>query len=122
MTSIDDRPDPRTLSFVADRRRVPGLPSRCFWNVTRKSGEADEVLGVRYAVEYLRYERADPGGPGILPWIVADMPRELGAVEIGFLATIGRSATFGLAGAERYLQEIIDDYRAQSGGRGLAAA
>ena len=110
MTCIARRPNPGALSFVADRRpRVPGLPSRSFWSLPGKAGEPGGLLGVRLAVECLRYERAHPDGPGILPWIVADMPRDLGAVEIAFLATLGRVATWGLPAAEKYLRELQDE-------------
>ena len=97
----------RQLSFVADRklsdRKKHNFP-RNFWNV-RPSGDysADSVLGQKYALEYLAYEASidHNESPNILGWIVADMPRELTGVEVGFFSIIGAAATAGIAEGER---------------------
>lgn len=86
------------LSFVLDRPRK----GRCFWNV-KPSGryDADCRLGERLALEYLAYEEADVGGPGLLPSIVCDMPRELTGVEIAFLQLVALQARAGRGRAQQ---------------------
>lgn len=84
----------RRLPFVVDRKRA-GLPPptgeqspRCFWRVSPIGDyERDIETGNRLAVKYL-----DRGGWPPLQWIVADMPRELTGVEVGFLRLIGLAA------------------------------
>jgi hypothetical protein len=103
--------DPITrLSFVADRdgkalqkptgRQFP----RCFWHV-KSTGDftADDLMGERLALEYLAYEEANKGTVCLLPWIVADMPRKLGPIEISFFTTVGYAAK---AGAQR-AREVV---------------
>lgn len=77
---------------------------RCWWNV-KASGDrfTEEALGHRLALEYLDYEHASSaqGGPGHLPMIIADMPRALTGVEIGFLTLVSYAAAHGRDAARR---------------------
>ena len=91
------------LPFVADRKRSePGWP-RCFWNIDQ-ADDTTGLTGEHYALAYLRWLRDHPddGRPGFLPSIVADMPRDITGIEIGFLVIIDHAAQRGgLAAAER---------------------
>jgi hypothetical protein len=81
------------LSFVVDRPQ-PSDKSfpRTFWSVTATGDyTADCATGVRLGREYLDYEKREHEGPPLLPWIVADMPRDLTGIEIGFLSAIAES-------------------------------
>ena len=70
----------------------------------------DDKLGHALALEYLAFEEADTHGPGHLPKIVADMPRSLTAIEIGFLTLVAYAAS---AGADR-AREIVAYWEEQS--------
>lgn len=107
------------LSFVKDHPK--GSPNRrTFWNVESHS---DEWEGYRKALEYLAFEEISrrQGGPGHLPKIVADMPRDIGATEIGFLTLISYAASVGRHEALRVFkywercaaQRLIDDEAAR---------
>jgi hypothetical protein len=68
---------------------------RCFWNV-RSTGDygTDCRTGENLALEYLELqERGDSGS--YLQLIVADMPRKLTGVEVGFLTVVAHSAAAG---------------------------
>lgn len=108
------RPEPpklpplTTLSFVHDywvRKpgRKRGEPFRCFWAVSQSGNRrADVAAGRQMAVEWLRFCGNKNLGPVLLGWSIADMPRNLTGVEIGFLNCIGL-----LAGNNPYAEEII---------------
>ncbi len=90
------------LSFVADRdgKTLPKPTGdqhpRCFWNVTPTGNYGrDCVIGRALGLEYLAMEEADTRGPGWLPMIVADMPRPLTGVEVGFLTMVAYAAGAG---------------------------
>ena len=99
------RPCATSLSFVRDAAPTDRNDRRrCFWAVTPTGDYGEDCrIGHRLAIEYLRFEREDQGGPGALQNIVRDMPREFTGIEIGFLSIIGRAARFGLPEAERLL-------------------
>ena len=63
------------LSFVADLVKPK---RRCFYVSSTGDDLSDELLGERFALEYLAFEEADKGGAGHLQLIVEDMPRKLG--------------------------------------------
>ena len=104
--SAPRKPHPlESLSFVRDpapnsRRNV----QRCFWHV-EPTGDyvVDGDMGARFAIELLRYQRAEEDGPSYLPLIVRDMPAGSShtGIETGFLGTIGYAANFGLLQAEK---------------------
>lgn len=81
------------LSFVADLPKTsPKSPPRTFWSVTATGDySADCATGERLAREYLDYEKREHEGPPLLPWIVADMPRDLTGIETSFLSIIAES-------------------------------
>jgi hypothetical protein len=95
------------LSFVALRDgRTLLLPKegefpRCFWHV-KPTGDhgADGRLGEQMALEYLAYEEANTKMPLFLQWIVADMPRKLGPIEVSFLTMVTYAARAGRRQAE----------------------
>jgi hypothetical protein len=95
------RQDVARLPFVG--RRDPGEPGfpRHFWKVRSiDNGRlADCALGGEYALAYLRVEAAAEHKL-LLPWIVADMPRELTQLEIAFLSLVGVAACAGRHQAE----------------------
>ena len=98
------------LSFIADRKKA-GLPAgrfpRCFWNV-KPTGryEEDCDTGGRLALEYLSFIAA--GYAPDLQGIVADMPRKLTGIEVGFLTMVGYAAQAGQREAAR-LSEFWKD-------------
>jgi hypothetical protein len=77
------------LPFVALR---PGK-GHCFWSV-RPTGshETDLNIGRHFALLYLEYCARRP-----LPLIdiIAEMPREITAIEMGFLDIVGDAASVG---------------------------
>ena len=87
------KPHPiESLSFVKDR--APNSRSnlrRCFWSVEPTGDyQEDWRMGYRLAIEFLRYEVLDQGGPGHLQWVVGDMresPHD--GIAGGFLNTVG---------------------------------
>jgi hypothetical protein len=92
---VDARPNIADLSFVGERKKPEaGKLPRCFWRVT-PSGDygADCELGQRLALEYLAFQEAADGSS--LQHIVADMPRELTGVEVGFLTMVSFAAGGG---------------------------
>lgn len=103
-TKVTDHPIAR-LSFVVSRR---GQKGRCFWSVAATGDYSHDCkIGEGLALEYLAYEEADEDGPGHLPQIVADMPRTLTGVEVGFLSIVAYAAG---AGAWR-ARQIADYWR-----------
>jgi hypothetical protein len=105
------------LPFVADRdgKTLPmpikdQLP-RCFWNVAGTGDYGQDCkIGQRLALEYLALEEADKGGCGHLQMIVADMPRALTGVEVGFLMMVSLAAGAG-AGEARRIAKFWDEQR-----------
>ena len=98
---VETRPNIAALSFVGERnKREAGKYPQHFWRVNR-SGDygADCELGERLALEYLAFQEANDQSS--LQHIVADMPRELTGVEIGFLTLVSFAAG---AGADRARQ------------------
>ena len=99
-------PSPITaLPFVGPRPPDrPGNSPRCFW-IVQPTGDPwrDSALGGELALSFLRFEAAQDHNlhPYILPWIVGDMPREIGQLEVAFLTTVGIAAAAGVAAAER---------------------
>ena len=101
---LDDHPVAR-LPFVASRDgRTLLLPKgdespRCFWHV-QSTGDymADEVMGEKFALEYLAHQEKD--SMSILQHIVIDMPRKLGPIEISFLTMVAYAAGAGRKRAE----------------------
>lgn len=88
------RPSWETLSFVGTRKKSePGHP-RHWWRV-EPTGDyiKDCELGTRLGLEYLTFEEADQGTH--LQLIVADMPRKLTGLEIGFLSAVSQAASAG---------------------------
>ncbi|MCC6948831.1 MAG: hypothetical protein IT539_13770 [Bradyrhizobiaceae bacterium] len=86
------------LSFVGMRKNPKkGEPPRNWW-VVAPTGDysRDCEVGEKLALEYLAFETADKGGPGNLQQIVADMPRRLTGVEIGFLTMVSYAAGAGM--------------------------
>lgn len=87
------------LSFTRIRPKAEWkgtkLTPRCWWSVTPSGDYAEECeVGSAMALEYFDYcER--PDGGNCLAHIVADMPRELSGIEIGFLAIIDAAAKAG---------------------------
>jgi hypothetical protein len=92
--------DIERLPFIGRRDLGEPGPPRHFWKVrSLGDGFADCALGGEYALAYLQFEAAQDGKL-LLPWIVADMPRELTQLEIGFLSLVGEAAAAGLHRAE----------------------
>ena len=86
---------PPLPSLVGAREKPePGKPPRHFWRV-KPSGDygADCELGTRLGLEYLAYQNTVEGS--YLQQIVADMPRNLTGVEIGFLTMVSFAAGAG---------------------------
>jgi hypothetical protein len=100
---IVDHPVAR-LSFVASRdgmtlpKWTEGQLPRCFWHV-KPTGDRQE---------------ADSHGLPLLPGIVADMPRKLTGVEIGFLSVMSHAARAGV-GAARELVAYWERCRKEEG-------
>jgi hypothetical protein len=108
MAKADDVHSIDNLSFVAmrDGKTLPKPTGdqwpRCWWNVASTGDyEQDVKIGKRLALEYLAFESADEDGSGHLQMIVADMPRPLTGVEIGFLIVVSRAAGSRAAEAGR---------------------
>lgn len=98
--------DIANLSFVRSRSRSErepnGLLPRCFWSVQPTGDiEADNDIGTALALEYLEFEASGHHGPGILQYIVKDMPRELTGIEVSFLQLVGFAAAEGLPQAQQ---------------------
>jgi hypothetical protein len=87
------------LPFVKNLKHGQG---RCWWHVSPADHD-DSMKGNHWALEYLRFEVGSEGFP-LLGWIVADMPRKLSQLEIGFLGIIGFAAREGLQEAERLVK------------------
>ncbi len=106
--------DVLSLSFVSDRKKpLKGRQPRNFWNVTPTGDYGKDCeTGSQLALEWIAYEEANIGGPGILSKIVEDMPRELSGVEIGFLGMAGIAARAG-AGEGRRVAAYWDDCKAK---------
>jgi hypothetical protein len=103
--AIGGRQNIQHLPFIG--RRDPGEPGlpRHFWKVRSLDDSfADCALGGEYAPAYLRFEAAAEHKL-LLPRIVADMPRELTQLEIGFLSLVGEAACAG-----RYRAEALEAY------------
>jgi|HubBroStandDraft_1064217.scaffolds.fasta_scaffold274257_2 hypothetical protein len=117
---IVDHPVAR-LSFVASRdgmtlpKWTEGQLPRCFWHV-KPTGDrlADEATGHVLALECLAYQEADSHGLPLPPGIVADMPRKLTGVEIGFLSVMSHAARAGV-GAARELVAYWERCRKEEG-------
>ena len=104
MSETQGHETPHLPSFVGTREKPEaGKPPRHFWLV-KATGDygADCDLGTRLGLEYLAYQNTREGS--YLQHIVADMPRNLTGVEIGFLAMVSFAAG---AGAHR-AREIAD--------------
>ncbi len=99
-----------TASFVVDRKKA-GLPpptgkqtKRCFWHVSPSGHYGEDCrTGEQLALEYLECQSSAAATGSYLSWIVADMPRDLSGIEIGFLMIVSVAAAAGRAeGIARY--------------------
>lgn len=82
-------------SFIKPAKRSKGSFAKPlhFWSVNATGDyHADCLHGRDLALEYLAYEAANRDGPCQLASIVADMPRPLTGVEVGFLELVGLQA------------------------------
>ena len=84
------------LSFVAVRPKGEvGRVPRDFWRMKPTGNfDADVELGRRLGLEYLEMN-PETTHDTFLQWIVADMPRALTGVEIGFLEMVHVAARAG---------------------------
>jgi hypothetical protein len=80
----------RRATRLAKRSKGSFAKPRNYWSVNATGNyHEDCALGRVLALEYLAHEEANRHGPCLLAWIVADMPRPLTGVEIGFLELVG---------------------------------
>ena len=81
-------PWPRFVVELKRRERMPNGGRRCFWRPPPCEDGGQYLLGRAMAIEYM----SDGTQPVPLQWIVRDMPREIGPIEVAFLSFIGQAA------------------------------
>ena len=101
------------LPFIRDGKRRPNGSRRHFWNVEPSGRYAEDCeTGERFALAYLDYLTNNPDCPGVLPMIVADMPREITGIEVAFLQHISFAAQAG-AWRARQISAFWESKRAE---------
>lgn len=121
-TALKHSDEPAAKDYrVADLPFVVGggrKSKRDFWHVQPTDVYFDDCLtGERFALEYLRYLKANTGGiAGVLLSIVGSVSLRLGerersGIEVGFFNTLDYAARFSLPLVERRLAHNEELYR-----------